>query len=108
MSTPAIIILDDKNYDLALYKHFDGYPEATLAWLKKFNSEFTRQDDSQYKFAQLVRSSAFLAEEFYLDVSDQTGWGIVDKKIDRFGDYLYTLNVDGTVTVSDFGDLIEE
>ncbi len=76
MSTNAIIKVEGLP-NVALYKHWDGNPEATLPWLQKFNKEFTekRAFDPNYKFAQLIRSSAFDQKEFRLDGSKETGWG---------------------------------
>jgi|GEM_PF-6721745 len=75
MSTSAVIIVP--GIKCFLYKHFDGYPKATLDWLVKFNRVFTKQRgiDPQYKMAQLIRSSVIMAEEFKLDRSHYTGWG---------------------------------
>lgn len=96
MSTSAVIKVPGVN--VFLYKHFDGYPKATLPWLEAFNHEFTKRRgiDPQYKMAQLVRSSVFMAAEFRLDKSCITGWGIVDSSI--MGEYIYILNDDGSVT----------
>lgn len=83
-----------------LYKHWDGYTEATLPWLEKFNQQFTekRGDDPSYKFAQLIRSSVLMAEEFGLDESTETGWGVFEYNDDMGQEYEYTLHTDGTVT----------
>jgi hypothetical protein len=83
-----------------LYKHWDGYPDSTLPWLEKFNREFTekRGDDKSYKFAQLIRSSVFMQEEFGLDSSTETGWGVVGYDADCGEEFVYTLHNDGTVT----------
>jgi hypothetical protein len=101
MSTNAVIRLEGYDF-IELYKHWDGYPDATLAWLEDFNERFVanRGNDLPYKFAQLIRSSAFRAEQFDLDASSFTGWG-VDKKGSNGYDYLYILKLDGTVSVSD-------
>lgn len=83
-----------------LYKHWDGYPDSTLPWLEKFNQDFAknRGDDPNYKFAQLLRSSARDAKEFNLDDSKYTGWGVFLK--DEVGgiEYVYILHADGRVT----------
>ncbi len=83
-----------------LYRHWDGYPEATLPWLQKFNEQFTRNrgDDPEYKLAQLIRSSVLMADQFNLDTSQITGWGIVPHSDDCGEEYEYTLHPDGTVT----------
>ena len=99
MATRATIKVEGVNF-VKVYKHWDGMPSATLPWLENFNKEFTekRGDDPSYKFAQLLRSSAFDSEEFNLDQSKETGWGVV-----KFGDscgenYEYILKTDGSVT----------
>ena len=98
MSTNAVIRVDGVGVEL--YKHWDGYPDSTLPWLEKFNKEFASQrgDDPPYKFAQLIRSSAFDADEFQLDQSRNTGWGVFTKGSTHY-DFLYTLKADGTVEV---------
>ena len=99
MSTNAVIRVDGVNVEV--YKHWDGYPDSTLPWLEKFNKEFASQrgDDPPYKFAQLLRSSAADAEEFHLDGSRHTGWGVFPVGTTHF-DYLYVLKKDGTVVVT--------
>ena len=40
MATRCTIIVE--GIDLVkVYKHHDGYPEATLEWLQSFNEDFT-------------------------------------------------------------------
>ena len=77
-----------------VYKHYDGYPEATLPWLEKINLEFAtnRGSDPEYKFAQLLRSSAW----DYHDDSRYTGWGVVDHKQEE--EYNYIFHKNGTVS----------
>lgn len=84
-----------------VYKHWDGDPESTLPWLKEFNKNFAakRGDDSTYKLAQLLRSSAFDADKFNLDSSTVIGWGVVPYRQNWYVEYIYTLNKDGTVSV---------
>lgn len=96
MSTNAIIKIEGIDY-ACLYKHFDGYPEATYPWLVAFNRDFTsrRGVDSEYKFAQLVRSSVRDAEKYGLDDSSITGWGVLSGL--ATGCYMYVLKNDGTV-----------
>jgi hypothetical protein len=101
MATTATISLE--GYNVAkLYKHWDGYPEATLQWLEDFNREFvqTRGDDPHYKFAQLIRSSAFDCEKYGLDPSRSTGWGVFEMSSGNVGQYQYRLMKDGSVEVS--------
>jgi len=101
MSTNALIKVESLP-NVGFYKHYDGYPEATLPWLEKFNKEFTekRGVDPHYKFAQLVRSSAFDQKEFTLDSSRETGWGVVcgDEWVCH---YEYILKDDGTVKIQE-------
>lgn len=99
MSTSALISVEDLD-GVYLYKHWDGYPEATLPWLEEFNKDFSknRGDDPEYKFAQLVRSSERDGDKFELDRSKYTGWGVTTIK--EYGvDYYYILKADGTVEV---------
>jgi hypothetical protein len=104
MATRATIQLE--GYKVAkLYKHWDGYPSATLQWLKDFNKDFVenRGDDPSYKFAQLIRSSAFDSEKYNLDSSRHTGWGVVEFNEGCWDDYQYRLMKDGSVEVSQNG-----
>lgn len=98
MSTRAVIIVEGLNY-AQVYKHHDGYPESTLAWLEKFNQAFSheRGDDPEYKLAQLLRSSVRDAEEFNLDTSMCTGWGITGYGDDNGQEFTYLLRTNGTV-----------
>jgi hypothetical protein len=99
MSTNAVIRIEGFK-TAELYKHWDGNPESTLKWLQDFNEEFTqsRGHDKQYKFAQLIRSSARDAKLYNLDPSLDTGWGVYPVCSASF-DYLYRLRKDGTVDV---------
>lgn len=99
MATRATIIVE--GFTIAkLYKHWDGYPDSTLPWLKKFNEDFTKERgfDPSYKFAQLIRSSVRDAEEFGLDSSEYTGWGVVPVDADMDQDFEYRLLNNGEVT----------
>lgn len=100
MSTRSTIKIEGIE-SVKVYKHFDGYPESTLPWLEHFNREFykKRGDDPEYKFAQLLRSSARDADTFNLDPSDSTGWGVVPYQADYGAEFEYTLKGDGTVEV---------
>jgi hypothetical protein len=104
MATPATISLEGFPTAI-LYKHWDGYPEATLQWLIDFNQDFiaNRGDDPEYKFAQLLRSSAFEAEKYGLDPSKHTGWGVYPNTPDALsmGAFSYQLMKDGTVMVKE-------
>jgi hypothetical protein len=98
MATRATIYVDGID-TVKVYKHWDGYPSATLPWLEDFNKSFTqfRGVDPQYKFAQLLRSSIKDAEKHGLDEADYTGWGVVPINADMMEDYEYHLLADGTV-----------
>ena len=100
MATRAIISIEGFT-TARLYKHFDGAPAHTLPWLEAFNKDFTenRGDDPEYKFAQLLRSSIRDAEEFNLDKSKHTGWGVIpNSAFDNCGaQYYYRLMNNGTV-----------
>jgi len=100
MGTRCVIKVE--GFDKAkVYKHWDGYPSATLPWLEEFNKDFEkhRSNDYSYKFAQLLRSSAFDADDFDLDDSRYTGWGVLGYH-EKCGDceYVYLLRKDGSVT----------
>ena len=84
-----------------MYKHWDGYPEATLPWLQKFNAEFSahRKDDPEYKMAQLLRSSSYMRDEFGLDSSNTTGWGVTAYGEGWGQEFTYILMNDGSVKV---------
>lgn len=101
MATRATVQLEGYNV-CKLYKHWDGYPQATLQWLEDFNKDFVenRGDDTSYKFAQLIRSSAFDSEKYELDPSRHTGWGVVEIGTGCGSEYQYRLMKDGTVVVS--------
>ncbi len=104
MSTNAIIRIETNDTNspiqrLGVLKYWDGYPSATLPWLEEFNIGFsrTRGDDPEYKLAQLLRSSAFLADEYKLDDSKHTGWGVISSTYTT-ASFVYTLHIDGTVS----------
>ena len=97
MSTNAYIQVEGT--DIILYKHWDGYPSATLPWLLAFHHKFLeeRGQDENYEAAQLVRSSVLMAEEFDLDTSTVTGWGLSTGKITGEDKYEYLLCQNGTI-----------
>ncbi len=99
MATRSTIKIEGIKY-AKVYKHYDGSPKSTLPWLIKFNKEFSenRGTDPEYKFAQLLRSSVMMSEEFKLDTSDFTGWGVVGFNAHMDAEYEYVLHVDGSVT----------
>jgi hypothetical protein len=101
MSTSAIIVVMGLE-DICLFKQADGYPSSTLKWLQDFNKRFTQErgHDENYKFAQLVRSSATDAEKYNLFQSEFRGWGIYEPTEIGY-DYKYILKSDGTVTIED-------
>ena len=104
MATSAIIKVEGIKF-AKVYKHYAGGPDSTLPWLKDFNERFTKQrvDGPEYKFAQLLRSSILEAEQFNLDDSEYTGWGVIEYNIGRCTDFEYTLCKDGTVTYVNLG-----
>lgn len=102
MSTSALIFVDGT--EIVLYKHWDGYPKATLKWLQDFNKQFTTSrgegKDPAYKAAQLIRSSAFECDHYKLDNSRDTGWGVYTvNDVDHFDgiEWVYYLRPDGEV-----------
>jgi len=98
MATRATIYVEGID-TVKVYKHWDGYPSATLPWLEDFNKSFTqkRGDDPDYKLAQLLRSSAFDAGKYNLDSSRDTGWGVVHINGDCNEEHEYHLMADGKV-----------
>lgn len=99
MATRATIYVDGID-TVKVYKHWDGYPDATLPWLEDFNKSFTEGrgfDDPQYKFAQLLRSSIRDADKHGLDPAHLTGWGVVPITHDCGAEHEYHLLADGTV-----------
>lgn len=99
MATRALIRVEGFTL-AALYKHWDGHPDATLRWLEPFNQDFIehRGADPSYHFAQLIRSSAIDAAEYGLDDSKYTGWGVVSYEAKMGQVYEYLLHLDGSVT----------
>jgi len=101
MGTSAIIAVEGS--DITLYKHFDGYKEGTLPWLQDFNEKFVanRGNDIPYKIAQLIRSSFADADEYDLDKSRFTGWGVHHRGTDPYlyANFEYTLKKDGSVSI---------
>lgn len=84
-----------------VYKHWDGYPDATLKWLETFNRNFNknRDADPHYKFAQLLRDSIRNCSTFDLDPSQYTGWGVIPYDWEWNEEYEYILLANGEVTV---------
>ena len=103
MGTSAKIIVKTASGDksnIVLYKHYDGYPQGTLDWLKEFNEGYVRQEDTPYKLAQLIRSTVFLGEKHRLDPCQVTGWGVYAANSAPTTDYTYVLHCNGDVTYS--------
>lgn len=99
MGTRCTVRIEDISY-AEVYVHWDGYPEHMLPWLTGFNKRFAkmRGHDPQYKFAQLLRSSAKNARKYELDKSEFTGYGVLAYGNCSDAEYVYTLHNDGTVT----------
>tara|TARA_R100001129_G_scaffold85_2_gene127 strand:+ start:845 stop:1147 length:303 start_codon:yes stop_codon:yes gene_type:complete len=99
MATRCTIIVE--GIDLVkVYKHHDGYPEATLEWLQSFNEDFAknRGDDPEYKIAQLLRSSVRDSKRYGLDPRKHTGWGVIPRDSDAGEEFEYVLHKDGRVS----------
>jgi len=98
MSTKCVIGLE-KNTMFRLYKSCDGNPEAVLPWLEKFNREFTDISGmgAGYKFAELVRSTVTMAEEFNLHNSSDKAWGVFVCELYMGQGYEYILMNDGMI-----------
>ena len=99
MATRATILIEGVNF-AKVYVHWDGYPSHQLPWLKAFNKEFTNQrgEDPEYKFAQLLRHTVKMADEYTLDDSEFTGWGVVGYNDNCGAEYEYVLRARGRVT----------
>ena len=96
MATRSTIKIEG-NTTSKIYKHFDGYPEAMLPMLQKFNKKFKNLDES-YKSAQVLMYMAVNSEESGFDAKSGRGFGIVTFS-DKCGEeYEYMLKEDGTVT----------
>ncbi len=99
MATRCTIIVE--GIDLVkVYKHHDGYPEATLEWLSEFNQDYkaNRGDDAEYKFAQLLRSSVRDNDKYFLYDSKYLGWGVIPRDSDAGEEFEYVLHKDGNVS----------
>jgi len=98
MATRCVIEVEGVEY-VKIYKHWDGYPDATLPWLIEFHRTFleTRGIDPEYEFAQLLRSSERDGEKFGLDQSKITGWGVLSHDSRVGAEYLYILKNNGSV-----------
>lgn len=102
MATRATISI--ANAPAVLYKHWDGYPEAVLPWLTAFiQRDEPRLDNPSYALAQLLRSSVWYAEEFGLDDSHQTGWGL-SRSHQQHSDtaFRYTITPDREIVVHQY------
>jgi len=99
MGTRATIKVEGISF-AKVYKHFDGDVSSTLPWLENFNKTFTKErgNDSEYKFAQLLRSSVRDQEKYRLDPSTDTGWGVGEYDMNYGEEYEYVLKGDGSVT----------
>ena len=100
MATRACVKIEGVNF-AKVYKHWDGYPEGMLGWLKTFNHRFAenRGDDPQYKFAQLLRSST--NPEFELDKNEFTGYGVIPFDSNCGEEYEYILLTNGEVEIKE-------
>lgn len=100
MATRSTIKIEGIEY-AKVYKHWDGYPEHMLGWLNEFNDKFNkeRKGDPEYKFAQLLRFSQRKGDEYNLDMSETTGWGVVPFDEDYFAEYEYILTDNKVKTI---------
>lgn len=108
MSTNAYIQVEGS--EVAVYKHWDGGPKDTLPWLRTFHKRFlnssnSSEPDQSYETAQLIRSSIDLQNDFNLDGSRTTGWGVeyypnMDQEIGDKETFFYILYSDGSITVN--------
>lgn len=112
MSTRSVIRFKNDEVGSMIYKHWDGYPSATIPWLVDKVKTFTekRGNDYTYFAAYILKSVLVDAEKYGLDDSPLTGWGLFkDNKEknkvvkDSFGvDYVYTIDLDAkTIKIGD-------
>ena len=102
MGTSCIIKVEGVSF-ANVYKHYDGYPSSMNKWLVDFNKAFVanRGDDPQYKFAQLLRSSAWdysTNKDSGNRSEEYTGWGVVPPGGEKSVNYVYELKANGDVT----------
>jgi hypothetical protein len=100
MATRATIEIE--GFDEAkIYKHWDGYPEAMLPWLREFHEDFleNRGWDPSYELAQCLRYACKNAKNFGLDDDPYLGWGIVGYHLTYGENYKYILKRDGSIEV---------
>lgn len=102
MATRSTIKIEGLKF-AKLYKHWDGYPEAMMPFLTKFNEDFTKTavkgvDEPTYKLAQLIRATERLKDEFNLDDSIDSGYAVVRFNEVERGEYEYVLKKDGSVS----------
>ena len=92
MATRGTIKIEGINI-AKINKHWDCNPNNMLHWLNDFNNFFNKErgDDPHYKFAQLLRFSQREGTKYNLDMSETTGWGVVEYEEDLWADYEYTL-----------------
>jgi len=101
MSTHAVIRVEGSN--VALFKHWDGYPENTLPWLKKFNKDSVKFFPAMYpdhKVAELIRSTVTSAKKYTLSKS---GWAVLIAPPEQGfheidAEFIYELKTDGSVS----------
>ena len=100
MATRCTIKIEDIDF-AKVYKHWDGYPANMLQWLTEFNTDFNtnRGNDSEYKFAQLLRSSVRDEGKYALDDNKYTGWGVVKMGDECGEEFQYTLHANGSVSM---------
>lgn len=100
MSTRSVIRFKNDEVGTMIYKHWDGYPSATIPWLCTKIKEFTevRKNDYSYFFAYVLKNIFNDAKEFGLDDSKFTGWGLLkhdDRAARSLGvDYVYTVDLE--------------
>jgi len=103
MGTRAVINIEGLEF-ASIYKHYDGYPEATLKFLMNFNRNFSdkRGSDPSYKFAQLLRETIRSGQKYELDMSEFTGWGVIEPGVDVGQEFEYDLLDNGNVEVKEY------
>jgi hypothetical protein len=99
MATSCSIRIEEIDY-VEVYKHWDGYPENMLPWLKRFHRDFLKHRgwDPEYEIAQLLKFATRHHRKYQLDNDKYTGWGLIPFDADYGQNYIYTLKKDGSIT----------
>ena len=101
MSTRALITTSEN--EVAIYKHYDGYPSEVVPFLHKFCGEFTRQRrffDPSYMLARLIQAMANESDHRYGE--GLLGFGLVAAESDCGQEWNYTITEKSIDVVSSY------